>query len=116
MPESAPRTTCRSSPQHLYVRDGDLAAEDKIFKEIEANWAANAKDAAPSSRSCSRARRRKDELDAFVAARAEMVETQKAVLELARRDRQQRRGRSGSRSDVRDDTPLELGLEARGRR
>src|SRR4051812_28396410 len=31
---------------HLYVSDGDLAAQDKIFKDIEANWAKSKADGA----------------------------------------------------------------------
>src|SRR3954464_2629436 len=32
--------------QHLYVRDGDLTAEDKIMRDIEANWADSKRDGA----------------------------------------------------------------------
>ncbi len=62
--------------QHLYVRDGDLAAEDKIFGEIEANWAASKKDAAMLDR-LFEGTPAQDELDAFVEVRAEMLAVQK---------------------------------------
>ncbi|RKQ87335.1 methyl-accepting chemotaxis protein [Solirubrobacter pauli] len=69
--------------QHLYVRDGDLAAQDEIVKEIEANWAASKQDGAAVAK-LFEGTPAEDELNTFVAVRSEMLEAQKAALEDSR--------------------------------
>src|SRR4051794_36659854 len=103
--------------QHLYVRDGDLAAQDKIFKKVEANWAKSKADGA--------------KLDAlfagtsaagayanFVAARGDMLKLQKQVLsdsraETVRNDEERTGSREAFETKVLEaDTNLEAAGEA----
>ena len=71
--------------QHLYVKDGDLKAEDEIQKQVEALAAANTRDGktlqallagTPSA----------DEMSKFAAARASFVESWKKALALSRQE------------------------------
>jgi methyl-accepting chemotaxis protein len=69
--------------QHLYVRDGDLAAEDKIMREIEANWAKSDVEAAQLQKLFA-GTSAADEYAAFTQTRGQMFAIQKRVLEASR--------------------------------
>src|SRR4051812_11040124 len=95
--------------QHLYVHNGDLAAEDAILRHIEANWAKSASAdsqleklfaGTPAAESYAR----------FTATRAQLVKLQKQVLTMSRAETVRgARSRSGSRDAF--DTQL-VGLDA----
>ena len=72
--------------QHLYVRDGDLAAQDAIADGDRGQLGRRTRRPARSSRSCSPARPSPAEYADFAAKRAEFVETQKQALAASRRD------------------------------
>ncbi|MDA0180682.1 methyl-accepting chemotaxis protein [Solirubrobacter phytolaccae] len=101
--------------QHLYVRDGDLAAEDKILKEIEANWAASKKDGAVIAK-LFEGTPAQEELDTFVNVRAEILEVQKSVLSSSRDETARNaEDRSGSRTEFETKLlALDAELEAAG--
>jgi methyl-accepting chemotaxis protein len=84
--------------QHLYVRDGDLPAEDAIMKKIEGNWASIKADSGRLD-SLFMGTSAQDEYTEWVNTRAEMVKVQKQVLadsraETVRKDED----RAGSRT------------------
>ena len=98
--------------QHLYVVDGDLAAQDAIAMEIEANWAKNKKDGEELEKLFAGTPVAEDYAD-FSASRAEFVETQKKALDNSRDETARNaENRDGSRSIfteqlVKSDTELE---------
>jgi methyl-accepting chemotaxis protein len=101
--------------QHLYVRDGDLAAEDKILGEIEANWAASKKDGAVISK-LFEGTPAQDELNEFVKVRTEMLAVQQSVLENSRAETvRNAEDRSASRTEFETKLlALDSELEAAG--
>ncbi len=77
---------------HLYVTDGDLAAQDEHFKEIEANWAQSKADGAKLEQ-LFKGSAVEEKYAAWVATRAEMLEAAEAdARSLAQRDGDERRG------------------------
>ena len=103
--------------QHLYVRDGDLAAQDGIFKDIEANWAKNAAAGAKLDKLFA-GTSASDEYATFVTTRADMVKLQKQVLtdsraETLRNDEERATSRDAFEKQVLEaDTNLEAAGEA----
>src|SRR3954451_8304208 len=83
--------------QHLYVRDGDLASEDKILHDVEANWAKNKADSAELDKLFAGSPAAAQYAE-FAAKRAEMVKLQKAALTQSRAETvRNAEDRSGSR-------------------
>jgi methyl-accepting chemotaxis protein len=101
--------------QHLYVRDGDLATQDEIMKEIEGNWAKSKADGATLEKLYAGTSAQQEYAD-FVTARADMLKAQKSALSASRRETVAgAEDRSGSR-DLYEQQLLELDgtLEAAG--
>ncbi len=71
--------------QHLYVLDGNLAAQDKLVKDLEANWAKNAQDGAALAKLLAGTPIESTYAE-FAAERAQFVELQKSALEDSRRE------------------------------
>jgi methyl-accepting chemotaxis protein len=84
--------------QHLYVRDGDLAAQDKVAGEIEANWAKNEAVGAELEKLFAGTSSESAYAD-YAAQRAELLKIEKKTLERSRSETvQSDEDRSGSRT------------------
>ena len=101
---------------HLYVNDGDLAAQDEHFKEIEGNWAKSKPDGAKLEQ-LFKGSAVEEEFAAWAATRAKMLELQKQALEASRNETvANAEDRSGSRTLYeRQLLPLDSEMEAAGR-
>src|SRR4051794_38295500 len=83
--------------QHLYVHDGNLAAEDKILHDVEANWAKSKADGTELAKLYAGTSAESAYAD-FTAKRATMLELQKATLTQSRAETVRNADdRSGSR-------------------
>jgi len=69
--------------QHLYVHDGDLTAQDDLFKQIEANWA-KSKTAGAQLQKLYAGTEAADEYANWAELRAKMLALQKAALTQSR--------------------------------
>ncbi|MDA0163984.1 methyl-accepting chemotaxis protein [Solirubrobacter ginsenosidimutans] len=71
--------------QHLYVYDGDLAAEDKIVAELKVNWAKNQADSATLAKLLT-GTAAGDEFATYAASRDRFVDEQKRAVENSRKE------------------------------